>query len=96
MRGPTTFRSKTHGSYRRSTGASCGVGDLNESRLPLGSDIRFRSPTAWESYKAYIIGTIIVVSGQLLLIAGLLAQRAETAPRRGNNQGQGGDASNQL
>jgi signal transduction histidine kinase len=49
---------------------------LDESRLPLRSDIRFRSPTAWESYKAYIIGTIIVVSGQLLLIAGLFAQRA--------------------
>jgi len=49
---------------------------IDESRLPLGSDIRFRSPTAWESYKAYIIGTIIVVSAQLLLIAGLFAQRA--------------------
>src|SRR6185295_5205095 len=49
---------------------------LDESRLPLRSDIRFRSPTAWESYQAYIIGTIIVVSGQLLLIAGLFAQRA--------------------
>ena len=49
---------------------------LDESRLPLRSDIRFRSPTAWESYKAYIIGTIIVVSGQLLLIAGLFVQRA--------------------
>ena len=49
---------------------------LDESRLPPGSDIRFRTPTAWESYKAYIIGTIIVVSAQLLLIAGLFAQRA--------------------
>jgi signal transduction histidine kinase len=54
--------------------------DLDESRIPSGSDIRFRTPTAWESYKAYIIGTIIVVSGQLLLIAGLFAQRAR---RRG-------------
>ena len=49
---------------------------LDVSRLPPGSDIRFRTPTAWESYKAYIIGTIIVVSAQLLLIAGLFAQRA--------------------
>ena len=49
---------------------------LDESRLPPGSDIRFRTLTAWESYKAYIIGTIIVVSAQLLLIAGLFAQRA--------------------
>ena len=49
---------------------------INLSRLPPGSDIRFRTPTAWESYKEYIIGTVIVVSAQLLLIAGLLVQRA--------------------
>jgi signal transduction histidine kinase len=50
--------------------------DLEESRLPPGSDIRFRTLTAWESYKAYIIGTIVVVAAQLVLIGGLLAQRA--------------------
>jgi signal transduction histidine kinase len=46
------------------------------SHLPPGSDIRFREPTAWETYRWYIIGTIIVVAAQLLLITGLLAQRA--------------------
>ena len=49
---------------------------IDASRLPPGSDVRFRTPTAWESYKEYIIGTVIVVSAQLLLIAGLLAQRS--------------------
>jgi two-component system sensor histidine kinase UhpB len=50
--------------------------NLEGSRLPPGSDVRFRTPTAWESYKAYIIGTIVVVAAQLLLIGGLLAQGA--------------------
>ncbi len=49
---------------------------IDVSRLPPGSAVRFRTPTAWESYKEYIIGTVIVVSAQLLLIAGLLAQRS--------------------
>jgi signal transduction histidine kinase len=49
---------------------------INVSRLPSGSAFRFRVPTAWESYKEYITGTVIVVSAQLLLIAGLLVQRA--------------------
>jgi signal transduction histidine kinase len=49
---------------------------IDESRLPPGSDIQFRTPTTWESYQPYIIGTIIVIAAQLMLIAGLLTQRA--------------------
>ncbi len=49
---------------------------IDPSRLPPGSDIRFRVPTAWESYRSYIVGTIVVIAGQALLIAGLLTQRA--------------------
>ena len=49
---------------------------IDPSRLPTGSNIRFRAPTAWESYRAYIIGALVVVAAQLLLIAGLLVQRA--------------------
>jgi signal transduction histidine kinase/ABC-type uncharacterized transport system substrate-binding protein len=49
---------------------------IGPSRLPPASDIQFRTPTVWESYSEYIIGTVIVVSAQLLLIAGLLMQRA--------------------
>ena len=60
---------------------------INLSRLPAESDIRFRLPTAWESYRSYVVGTVIVVLGQLLLIAGLLThrarrRRAEEAVRR--------------
>jgi signal transduction histidine kinase len=49
---------------------------IDPSRLPPGSDIQFKTPTAWESYRGYIVGTIGVVVSQLLLIAGLLTQRA--------------------
>jgi signal transduction histidine kinase len=50
--------------------------NINPSSLPPAADIRFREQTVWDIYKPYIIATIIVVSAQLLLIAGLLQQRA--------------------
>ena len=49
---------------------------IDPSLLPPGADIRFRVPTVWELYSTYIIATIVVVSAQLLLITGLLTQRA--------------------
>jgi signal transduction histidine kinase len=49
---------------------------IDPSRLPPGSEIYFRTPTLWESYRFYIIGALIVVVAQLFLIAALLAQRA--------------------
>ena len=49
---------------------------LDAARLPPGSDVRFRVATPFESYRPYVIGTTIVVVVQLLLIAGLLTQRA--------------------
>ncbi len=52
--------------------------NIDLSRLPPGSTIQFRTPTLWESHRWYIIGTIAFVAALLLLIAGLLAQRART------------------
>jgi signal transduction histidine kinase len=49
---------------------------IDEALLPEGSDIRFRVPSVWELYGSYIMATIVVVIAQLLLIAGLLTQRA--------------------
>ena len=49
---------------------------IDPSKLPPGSRILFRTPSVWETYRWYIIGTIVVVTAQLLLIAGLLRQRA--------------------
>jgi signal transduction histidine kinase len=49
---------------------------IDSSRLPPDADIRFRTPSQWETYRWYIIGTIVVVVAQLVLIAALLAQHA--------------------
>jgi signal transduction histidine kinase len=49
---------------------------LKEVRLPPGSVIRFREPSAWERYRWPIIGTLTLVLLQSLLIAGLVVQRA--------------------
>ena len=53
---------------------------IDTSRIPPGSDVRFRVLTVWESYRWYIVGTLLVIVTQLVLIAGLLTQIAR---RRG-------------
>ena len=47
---------------------------IDTSRIPLGSDVRFRVPSVWQSYRWYIIATLLVVAAQLALIAGLQTQ----------------------
>jgi signal transduction histidine kinase len=59
---------------------------ISESRLPAGSEIRFRQPSLWEQYRWEIALVTIVILLQAALIAGLLyeGQRrrgAETAAR---------------
>jgi signal transduction histidine kinase len=49
---------------------------IDPSRLPPGSEIRYRVPSVWESYRTYIVSTLVVIAAQLLLIGGLLTQRA--------------------
>jgi len=49
---------------------------IDASRLPGGSAIYFKVPTVWETYRAYIVGAIVIVAAQLLLITGLLTQHA--------------------
>src|SRR5262245_55575861 len=44
---------------------------IDSSKLPPGSQLFFRTPTIWEAYRWYIVGTIVVVMVQLGLIAGL-------------------------
>ncbi len=48
---------------------------IDAARLPAAGQIRFQVPTVWQLYRSYIIAAVIVVSGQLLLIAGLLQSR---------------------
>jgi signal transduction histidine kinase len=48
---------------------------LDEARLPPGSVVRFREPSAWELYRGYIVAAIVVLVTQAALIGGLLVAR---------------------
>ena len=50
--------------------------NIDTSRIPPDAQMRFRTPTVWESYGGYITGVAIILVLQLILIAGLLLQRA--------------------
>ncbi len=50
---------------------------IPESALPLGSVVLNREPTLWERYRKYVVAAIAVIAVQLLLILGLLWQRAK-------------------
>ena len=45
---------------------------ISESRLPAGSEILFRPPTAWEQYRWQVLSIVVVILTQTLLIMGLL------------------------
>jgi signal transduction histidine kinase len=48
---------------------------IDPSRLPRGSKIEYREPTAWERYQFYIVGVVTALVAQAALIAGLVIQR---------------------
>ena len=59
---------------------------ISEKNLPPGSQILFRTPTAWEQYRAYILAFIAAILIQSVLISWLLyehrrRQRAEIVAR---------------
>lgn len=49
---------------------------LDSRTLPAGSAIRFRDPGAWDRYRGYIIGGVVLLVVQTGLIIGLLVHRA--------------------
>jgi signal transduction histidine kinase len=53
---------------------------INPSRLPDGSDVRFKVPGVWESYGSSLVVVFLIIAAQLVLIAGLVRQRTR---RRG-------------
>jgi signal transduction histidine kinase len=63
---------------------------IDDARLPAGSVIQFRDPTAWELYQWYIVGALSLVAFQALLISGLLAQH--TRRRRAEEVNRTSDA----
>jgi signal transduction histidine kinase len=48
--------------------------NLPESRLPPGSEVRYRPPSAWDQYRREILGALAVVLLQAALVVGLLVQ----------------------
>jgi len=65
--------------------------DINESRLPPGSLLRFRSSSLWEQYRWYVIAALAIMALQAVLITDLLLERArrrrgETDLRRNREQ----------
>jgi PAS domain S-box-containing protein len=49
---------------------------ISELQLPAGHVVQFRQVNLWEQYRGYIVGAISLVAIQMMLIAGLLVQRA--------------------
>ncbi len=49
---------------------------IDEARVPTGTVVRFREPSIWDRYKAYILAALALLMVQSALIAGLLVQRA--------------------
>jgi signal transduction histidine kinase len=48
---------------------------LSERALPVGSVVRFRTPSAWEQHRTAFVAAIAVVLLQSMLIAGLVLER---------------------
>jgi PAS domain S-box-containing protein len=49
---------------------------IEESALPVGSEVAYREPNLWQRYRGYVVAALSVIAAQALLIAGLLWQRA--------------------
>jgi PAS domain-containing protein len=48
---------------------------ISESRLPPNSIVRFRRPSAWDDYRWYILGALVIIGLQSAMIVDLLLQR---------------------
>ena len=64
---------------------------ISEARVPAGTLIRFREPTAWDRYHNYIVGAVLLLLTQsaliaLLLVQGVRRRQAEALVHRGQAQ----------
>jgi signal transduction histidine kinase len=48
---------------------------IAESRVPPGSEVRYRMPSLWDQYRGPVAGALAVGAAQAALIAGLLVER---------------------
>jgi signal transduction histidine kinase len=51
--------------------------NIRASRVPAGTEIRFRELTTWQRYRTYIIAAVVAFAAQAVLIGALLVQRAQ-------------------
>ena len=59
--------------------------NIDETRLPPGSEILFRSPTMWEEHKQIVLAALALLVVQTGLILALLAQRARRRSAEGES-----------
>ncbi len=64
---------------------------IDEDLLPKGSTILFRSPSVWQKYSGWIVGTLTVIFAEAILIAALIAnhlrrRRAENSLRESEDR----------
>ena len=62
---------------------------VDPTRLPAGSEIRFKPPSQWEQHRTEIVAALTVIVAQTMLIVALLWQRARRrrAEREARNLG---------
>jgi signal transduction histidine kinase len=60
---------------------------ISEARLPPGTQVMFREPSAWDRYKEYILASVAVLLGQTMLIIALLVQRTRRRKAEGEARG---------
>jgi signal transduction histidine kinase len=65
---------------------------ISESRLPSGSEVRFRSPTVWQQYRLHILG----VCGALMLQGGLITWLLYEHQRRRRSEAAAHELSGRL
>ena len=56
---------------------------ISEQRLPLGTDVVYREPSAWQRYRRVVLLTLGVISAQALLIGLLLLERRRRRQAQG-------------
>jgi signal transduction histidine kinase len=50
--------------------------NIDEARLPAGSQVLYRQPSLWDEYRTWIMGTVLLIGVQGLWIAALLLNRS--------------------
>lgn len=69
---------------------------IDESRLPPGTIVDFRTPTVWDRYGSYILAAAGLLMAQSALITGLLIQRRRRRLAEANLRRSQGDLRNSL